>query len=99
MMQPDLRFEWNAGKAAENLRKHGVSFEEATSVFDDNHAYTQDDELHSSDEPREFIIGYSKGNRLLIISFVQRGSNRIRIITARVVTRRERTIYEERTRF
>jgi uncharacterized protein len=76
-----------------------VSFDEAETVFDDAHAYTQEDELHSEVEPREWLIGYSNRNRLLIVSFVQRAPNRIHIISARVATRRERRIYEERARF
>ncbi len=68
-------------------------------MFDDDNAYIQPDELHSGDEPREWLVGYSAQNRLLIVSFVQRAHDRIRIISARTVTKRERRIYEERSRF
>jgi uncharacterized DUF497 family protein len=95
--QRDITFEWSAKKAAGNLRKHGVSFEEAETVFDDPLAYIQADESHSEDESREWLIGYSQRNRLLLIAFIQRVTNRIRIISARLATRSERTIYEERS--
>ena len=74
-------------------------FDEAETAFDDQFAYTQEDELHSDDEPRELLIGYSNRNRLLIISFVQRAPDSIRLITARVATQKERKIYEEASRF
>ncbi len=108
MTQPTIEFEWSTDKAAHNLKKHGVSFVEATTVFDDEQAYIQADELHSDQEPREIIIGYSERNRLLIVSFVQRADERIRItpalacgasVNARQVTQRERRIYEQKTRF
>jgi uncharacterized DUF497 family protein len=98
MSERDIAFEWSAEKAAINRRKHGVSIEEAETVFDDSMAYTQPDEAHSNDEQREWLIGYSDSNRLLVIAFVQRTANRIRIISARRATKRERTIYEERRR-
>jgi len=94
-----IEFEWNDEKAALNLAKHGVSFEEAATAFDDEYAYLQEDALHSEDEPREWLIGYSNHNRLMIIAFIQRAHDNIRIISARLVTRRERKIYEERSRF
>ena len=99
MTPQDMEFEWNETKAASNLKKPGVSFDEAETVFDDEHAFTQDDELHSDDEPREIIIGYSDHNRLVIVAFVQRLPNRIRIISARAATLKERNIYEEASRF
>ncbi len=99
MTQSTVEFEWSTDKAAHNQKKHGVSFFEATTVFDDEHAYIQADELHSDREPREIIVGYSERNRLLIVSFVQRANERIRIINARQVTKRERRIYEQKTRF
>lgn len=82
MSQRDIEFEWSEEKAAINMRKHGVSFEEAETVFDDLWAYTQPDEAHSNDEPREWLMGYSEHNRLLVVAFVQRTANRIRIISA-----------------
>ena len=99
MPHPIFNFEWNADKAAANLRKHGVSFTEAATVFEDEHAYVQDDEFHSNDEMRQVIIGYSARNRLLIVSFISRALDFIRIITARAVTARERKVYEEKQRF
>ncbi len=90
-----LRFEWNAAKAAANLRKHGVSFQEAITVFDDIHAFIQTDELHSDEEERQVILGYSERFRLLVVSFVARQPDRIRLISARIATRRERMLYEE----
>ncbi len=98
MTERNIQFEWSAKKAASNLKKHGISFEEAETAFDDEHAYIQEDELHSDDEQREWLIGYSNRNRLLIVAFVRRAYNLIRLITARLTTRRERKIYEERSR-
>jgi uncharacterized DUF497 family protein len=98
MSQRDIAFEWSTEKAAMNLRKHSVSFEEAETAFDDSTAYIQADELHSEDEAREWLIGHSQRNRLLVIAFVQRAVNRIRIISARHATRRERIIYEGRAK-
>jgi hypothetical protein len=93
-----VRFEWDKSKAASNLRKHGVSFEEATSVFRDPLALIFDDADHSEDEDREIIIGKSLLKRLLLVCFVERAKNLIRIISARKATRRERKDYEEKTR-
>lgn len=95
----NIEFEWSEAKAASNLKKHGVSFDEAETVFDDEHAFTQDNELYSDDEPREIIIGYSERQRLIIVAFVQRLPNRIRMISARVATPKERNSYEETSRF
>ncbi len=99
MIPRNVEFEWSETKAAGNLKKHGVSFEEAETAFDDGHAYIQDDELHSDEEPREVLIGYSAHNRLLVVSFVQRAHDRIRIISTRVAVQKEREIYEETPRF
>ena len=87
-------FEWNAQKAAENLKEHGVAFEEGLTVFADPLAYIFADPDHSNDERRELIIGQSAGQRLLIVSFTERG-RRTRIIGAREATARERRNYEE----
>jgi uncharacterized protein len=89
-----MMFEWDKSKATANLKKHGVSFEEAKSVFDNVLAVIFDDEAHSVDEKREIIIGHSRNNRLLLISFTER-PNAIRIISARLATRRERENYEQ----
>ncbi|MEH2447321.1 MAG: BrnT family toxin [Nostoc sp.] len=89
-----MEFEWDESKATANLTKHGVSFEEAKTVFDNVVAVIFDDEAHSVGEKREIIIGHSQNNRLLLISFTER-SNTIRIISARLATRREREDYEQ----
>ena len=89
------RFEWDEKKAKSNWLKHGVSFDEAATVFDDSLARVFDDELHSRDERREIIIGHSITHRLLIVCFIERPNERIRIINARLHTRKERKAYEE----
>jgi uncharacterized DUF497 family protein len=91
-----MEFAWNESKAATNLQKHGVSFEEAKTVFDNPLAVIFDDEIHSINEQREIIIGHSWRNRLLLVSFTER-LNVIRIISARIATRREREEYEQNT--
>lgn len=90
-----MEFEWDEAKAAANLKKHGVGFEEAKTVFDNPLAVIFDDEAHSVDEKREIIIGHSQQNRLLLVSFTER-PNTIRIISARLATRKEREDYEEK---
>jgi uncharacterized DUF497 family protein len=97
MPNGSLRFEWDPSKAASNLRKHGVSFEEAASVFSDVLARVYEDPDHSAREERYLTIGTSKQGRLLHISFADRGE-RIRIINARKVTRKEREFYEKESR-
>jgi uncharacterized DUF497 family protein len=77
-----------------NLKKHGVSFEEAKTVFDNPLAVIFDDEAHSIDESREIIIGHSQRNRLLLVVFTERSSS-IRIISTRLATRKEREDYEQ----
>lgn len=85
-----MQFEWNKEKAEINLKKHGVSFEEAETVFGDPMARIFDDEDHSLEEKRNGIVGYSTKNRLLIISFTERENDTIRIISARETTPKER---------
>ena len=87
-------FEWDARKAAANFQDHGVSFEEAATVFQDPLAKIHDDPDHSATERRDIIVGQSFQGRMLVVSFTDRGSN-IRLISARIVTRRERRDYEE----
>src|ERR1700676_481175 len=87
-------FEWDSQKAAENLKKHGIAFVEALSVFAVPLAKIFDDPEHSGDEPRELIVGHSAEQRLLIVSFTDRG-RRTRVIGARETTARERRDYEE----
>jgi len=85
-------FDWNLRKAESNFKKHRISFEEAQGVFLDDYARIIDDDEHSFGELRELIIGHSN-NKLLIVSFTQR-NEKIRIISARKVTKNERKLYE-----
>lgn len=87
-------FEWDAGKERDNVKKHGVSFREALTVFADPLARIFDDPDHSQEEPRELVIGHSAKQRLLVVSFTERQS-RTRIISARDATAHERRDYEE----
>jgi uncharacterized protein len=93
-----LRFEWDQAKAAWNLRKHGVSFEEAQTVFADPLAVIFEDEGHSLGETRGIMVGHSVLDRLILVSFTDRGEDVVRIISARTATKRERRDYEEGTR-
>jgi uncharacterized DUF497 family protein len=90
----DSYFTWNEQKAQSNKKKHGVSFEEAITVFRDPLAYVFDDDPHSLSEKREIIIGYLATNRLLVVSYAPRGEL-FRVISARLATKRERKDYEE----
>ena len=92
-----MEFEWHSIKAAANLRKHGVSFEEAASAFNDPLATVYGDPDHSVNEGRYLMIGTSAQGRLLHIAFADRGA-RTRIINARKVTKRERELYEKEDR-
>jgi uncharacterized DUF497 family protein len=89
-----MRFDWDENKAASNLLKHGVSFDEAKTVFDDPLYVDFYDPAHSDDEDRYLIVGESNQGRLLIASYTER-DNLIRLISAREVTRTEREVYEE----
>ena len=89
-----LAFEWDEKKANQNIKKHGVSFEEASTVFGDSLALTIYDPLHSDEEDRFVTLGESEKRRLLVVSFTDREA-KIRIISARVATRRERKDYEK----
>jgi uncharacterized protein len=89
-----MRLEWDARKARENLRKHGVSFEEASSVIFDPLSATGDDPDHSVDERRLVTFGVSSSGRLLVVAHTDRG-DAIRIVSARPATRAERKLYEE----
>ncbi|PYS74235.1 MAG: hypothetical protein DMF73_04090 [Acidobacteria bacterium] len=90
-----FRFEWDEHKARLNRGKHGVTFDEASSVFDDLLAKIFDDESHSGEERREIIVGHSIKRRLLLVCFVERPNERIRIVSARLPTSQERQAYEE----
>ncbi|MDQ3130019.1 MAG: BrnT family toxin [Acidobacteriota bacterium] len=89
-----MQFEWDKEKAESNLKKHGVSFAEAETVFGDSLARIFEDEEHSFEERRNGIVGHSIKNRLLIISFTKRENDIIRIISARETTSLERRKYE-----
>lgn len=89
-----MELEWDKRKAAANSRKHGVPFEEAGTIFGDPLAVTFPDPDHSLDEDRYITFGMSRLGRLLVVSHVDR-TNGTRIISARLMTRQERTIYEE----
>jgi uncharacterized DUF497 family protein len=89
-----MDFEWDARKGKVNLQKHGVNFSEASTVFADPLGSTFADPDHSTDEDRYITIGESKNGRVLIVSHTDR-NDRVRIISARVATRRERRAYEE----
>ena len=89
-----VQFEWDPKKAEANLAKHGVSFEEAITVFAGPLARIFADEEHSGEERREIIIGHSAQQNLILVSFTGIG-DRIRILSARKATRKERKDYEE----
>jgi uncharacterized DUF497 family protein len=89
-----IEFEWDPKKAGANLRKHGLSFRDAATAFGDPFALTFDDPIHSDDEERLLLFGCTAKRRLVVVSFVVRGE-RNRIITARSMTQRERSIYEQ----
>lgn len=89
-----MPFEWDGNKAERNISKHGVSFEEAKTVFDDPLYVDFYDPDHSENEERYLIVGQSSRGRLLIVSYTEREDS-IRLISAREVTRTEREAYEE----
>ena len=92
-----MRFEWDEGKAAANLAKHGVTFEEAAEVFFDPHAVEGYDPAHSDGEARFFIIGLSS-RRVLYVIYAERAGDTVRIISARRAARSEREDYERERR-
>ena len=89
-----MEFEWDPEKAEANERKHGVSFHEGATIFGDPLAITFSDPDHSADEERELTFGLSKFDRRVVVSHTARGE-KVRIISARLMTRQERKIYEE----
>jgi uncharacterized DUF497 family protein len=89
-----MEFEWDPEKAARNLDKHGVSFPEAATIFGDPLSITYYDPDHSEDEDRYLTFGHPGSGQLLVVSHTDR-QDRIRIISARRMTRRERKSYEE----
>jgi uncharacterized protein len=88
-----MQFDWNEKKAKLNLKKHGITFDEAQTVFNDPLYIDFYDPDHSLNEARYLIMGISKHNRLLIVSYTET-NNTIRLISAREATRTERTAYE-----
>ena len=89
-----LEFEWDPAKAAANYRKHRVRFEEAATAFGDPRSITIPDPDHSVGEDRFILIGRSQLSRVLVVVHLERGA-RLRLISARLATRRERQRYEE----
>jgi uncharacterized DUF497 family protein len=89
-----MTFEWDDDKAARNLAKHGVAFEEAETVFDDPLAGIAPDPDHSAGEVREILAGCSAAGRILLVSFTER-QDILRIISARELTASERRLYEK----
>lgn len=87
-----IKFEWDENKARVNLQKHGVTFFEAAEVFFD--PFYQFGDASKNGEEREFILGYSLSQRILLVVYVERG-NTTRIISARPATHHERKLYEE----
>jgi uncharacterized DUF497 family protein len=89
-----MEFEWDPDKAADNLTKHGVSFQEAATIFGDPLAITYFDPDHSEVEDRYLTFGHASSGNLLVVAHTDRG-DRVRIISARRATRRERKSYEK----
>ena len=92
-----LRFEWDPVKAGSNIRRHRVSFEEATTAFDDELAMTMPDPVHSLGEERFVLLGRTNRDRLVVVAFTDRDVDipTVRIISARLADRGERHEYEE----
>jgi uncharacterized DUF497 family protein len=90
-----LTFEWDENKANENLKKHGVSFDEAKTVFNDPFSVTIYDPDHSIDEDRYINIGLSSKGRLIVVSYLER-DEKIRIISSRKATKEEQRDYEKK---
>jgi uncharacterized DUF497 family protein len=89
-----MNFEWDPKKATANVKKHGVTFQEAATIFGDPLAITFDNPDHSLSENRYITFGLSLQKRLIVVSHTERG-DRTRIINARLINREERRIYEE----
>ena len=89
-----LTFEWDSRKARSNLSKHGISFEEASTIFGDSFSLTVPDPDHSITERRYITVGRAFSGNLLVVVHTDRGNN-IRIISARRASRRERRVYEQ----
>jgi len=89
-----MDFEWDRKKAEKNIKKHGISFHEAATVFGDPLALTFPDPDHSTGEYRFITFGVSRFNQFLVLSHTDR-EDKVRIISARIMSRKERKIYEE----
>lgn len=87
-------FEWDPRKAASNIKKHGISFDEASTVFGDPLSLLMADPSHSQEEQRFLVLGMSAQVRLLVVAFAERPP-RTRLISARLATRQERNRYEQ----
>ncbi len=94
-----MKFSWDPRKADSNLRKHGIAFDEALTVFNDPLAFIFEDTVHSEEEHREIIIGFSALSRLVLVCFVERMEDTIRIISARRATKAEIKDYEKNARY
>ena len=92
-----IRFEWDPAKARRNVRRHGVSFEEATTAFDDDFSMTMPDPIHSIGEERFILLGQTNRSRLVVVVFTDRQADiaSIRLISARLAEQGERHDYEE----
>ena len=90
-----MEFEWDPDKEQSNVRKHRIRFAEAMTVLNDPFEITIEDRAHSLDEDRFLSLGTSEAGRLLVVSYTERQSERIRIIGARTASRRERRQYEQ----
>ena len=91
----DLQFEWNFDKSVSNIKKHGVSFDEAKTVFTDEYARLIGDPDHSQDEDRFLLLGTSIESNLLVVCHCVREAESIRIISARKAGKQERKVYED----
>jgi len=89
-----MEFEWDERKACANVKKHGISFHDAATVFGDPFAITFPNPDHSEEEERSITFGLSQSQRLLVVAHTIRGA-KTRIISARIMTRREKVIYAE----
>ncbi len=102
MSEPVYDFEWDTIKATSNLKKHGVTFEQATSIFLDQLSLTVFDAEHSEYEERWFTLGYSIDGKLLAVAHTYRASSlsgvKIRIISARPATKQEQRFYADEPR-
>lgn len=92
----DIHFAWDEEKNSSNQKKHGISFEEAATVFYDDDALLKYDEAHSLDEEQFVMLGMNKANRMLVVCHCFRMGGVLRIISARKATRREESQYWER---